>query len=82
MLPAKLAEAIRTSSPKTDLELVDQAGGVPEAWPVIARVLLFLPSAASVVGLLCGLRDPACLCLHDRISGTRVIPLAPPSGAS
>jgi uncharacterized RDD family membrane protein YckC len=56
----------------TDLRLVgDQEDEVPFAG-VLLRVVLFLPVAASLIGLLWALFDPLRRCVHDVLSGTRI----------
>jgi uncharacterized RDD family membrane protein YckC len=59
------------------LALVSDEGSrdVPVASTVL-RVLLFIPSALSVIGLLWGAVDGRCRCLHDVLSGTRIAPLS------
>ncbi len=59
----------------TELRLI--AEEVPEAVPAHAiffRVLLFPAVAASLLGLCQSLFDPGRRCLHDRLTGTRVVP--------
>ncbi len=59
------------------LALVSEDGSrdIPVA-STILRVLLFIPSALSVIGLIWGTFDSRCRCLHDVLSGTRIAPLA------
>jgi uncharacterized RDD family membrane protein YckC len=59
------------------LALVSEQGSrdIPVA-STILRVLLFIPSALSVIGLIWGTFDSGCRCLHDILSGTRIAPLA------
>ena len=59
------------------LALVSDEGSrdIPFASTVL-RVLLFIPSALSVVGLVWGTVDARCRCLHDVLSGTRIAPLS------
>ncbi len=40
---------------------------------VLLRILLFPPSALSVLGLAWAIFDPACRCTHDVLTGTRVV---------
>ena len=58
----------------THLVLVDADGDEVSTQAVLLRVILFLPAMASVVGLLWGVIDPKCRCLHDHLSGTRIVP--------
>lgn len=58
----------------THLVLVDARGNEASPRAVLLRVILFLPAVASVVGLLWGVIDPKCRCLHDHLSGTRIVP--------
>ncbi len=57
----------------THLVLVDAHGNEVSTRSVLLRVILFLPAVASVVGLLWGVIDPKCRCLHDHLSGTRIV---------
>jgi uncharacterized RDD family membrane protein YckC len=59
----------------TDLRLVGdyEKDQVPTS-AILLRVLLFLPSVLTVVGLLWSLFDPFCRCLHDLVSRTRIEP--------
>lgn len=59
----------------TDLRLVDE-NGVQEVsqGAILLRVLLFLPSVITVIGLAWALFDPWCRCLHDLLSHTRIEP--------
>jgi uncharacterized RDD family membrane protein YckC len=41
---------------------------------ILLRVMLFLPSALTVVGLGWAIFDPLCRCLHDLVSRTRIEP--------
>jgi uncharacterized RDD family membrane protein YckC len=41
---------------------------------ILLRVMFFLPSALTVVGLGWAIFDPLCRCLHDLVSGTRIEP--------
>jgi uncharacterized RDD family membrane protein YckC len=59
----------------TDLHLVaDQEERELTVGAILLRVALFLPSAATVIGLGWALFDPLCRCLHDLGSRTRVEP--------
>ncbi len=58
----------------TDLRLVGEDSMDFTARSLFLRITLFLPVSATVIGLLWGIFDPWCRCLHDRLSGTRVIP--------
>ena len=58
----------------TDLRLVGEDSMEFTARSLFLRITLFLPVSATVIGLLWGIFDPWCRCLHDRLSGTRVIP--------
>jgi uncharacterized RDD family membrane protein YckC len=60
----------------TELKLVGADGRAPEFGGVLIRVLLFLPVLATVVGLILALFDPECRAVHDRLSGTKVVPLS------
>lgn len=57
----------------TDLELSDEESEEIPFGSICLRICLFLPVAATLVGLLWGFFDPGCRCLHDRLSQTRVI---------
>ncbi|MGW8179427.1 MAG: RDD family protein, partial [bacterium] len=41
---------------------------------ILLRVLFFLPSALTVVGLAWAIFDPLCRCFHDLVSRTRIEP--------
>lgn len=58
----------------TDLELVGEDFKEASPGALVLRTALFLPLAATGVGLLWSLFDPGCRCLHDLLSGTRVVP--------
>ncbi len=57
----------------TDLRLVEDERDHPTSGAVLLRTLLFLPLAASVVGLVWALFDDQRRCWHDQLSGTRVV---------
>jgi len=59
----------------TDLRLVGEyeKDQIPTS-AILLRVLLFLPSVLTVVGLLWSIFDPFCRCLHDLVSRTRIEP--------
>jgi uncharacterized RDD family membrane protein YckC len=59
----------------TSVRLVDQYGGQVPLRRILLRVLLFLPSAALLLGLFPAIFDPWCRCLHDRLSRTAVLPV-------
>ena len=59
----------------TDLQLIGEDSTELTARSLFLRITLFLPVSATVVGLLWGIFDPWCRCLHDRLSGTRVVPV-------
>lgn len=59
----------------TELRLTsEEEGGAVSTRQIFLRVALFLPIAATLVGLLWSLFDPQCRALHDRFTGTRVEP--------
>lgn len=58
----------------TDLQLVGEESETVSFQSLLLRVCLFLPVAATVVGLLWSVFDPWCRCVHDRLSKTRVVP--------
>ncbi len=61
----------------TDLRVVDEAEGRPEARQILLRCGFYLLSlAAAGLGLLWGCFDRQAKCLHDRLSGTKVVRLA------
>jgi uncharacterized RDD family membrane protein YckC len=63
----------------TELRLVSEEDGRnPNLGTILLRVLLFLPSLASVAGVASSLFDPMARCVHDLLSGTRVEPLEKP----
>ena len=57
----------------TDLRIVGMKENRTTMSQVIRRSISFLVSLFSLVGLLIGFFNPKCLCLHDYLSGTRVI---------
>lgn len=60
----------------TELQLAAEDETNTMAVPVSGitmRVVLFIPVAVSVVGLLWALFDDRCRCLHDVISGTQIV---------
>lgn len=59
----------------TDLQLVAEESETVPFQSLVIRICLFLPVAASVVGLLWSIFDPWCRGVHDRVSGTRVVPI-------
>ena len=59
----------------TDLQLIDEESDDPSLGSICLRICLFLPVAATVVGLVSGFFDRRCRCLHDRLSQTRVVPV-------
>ena len=59
----------------TDLQLVGEDSGEVSFPSLVLRVSLFLPVAATVLGLLWCVGDPWCRCAHDRASKTRIIPI-------
>ncbi len=59
----------------TDLRLVGEDSGKVSFPSLVLRVFLFLPVAASVLGLLWCLGDPWCRCAHDRVSRTQIVPI-------
>ncbi|MEE8348304.1 MAG: RDD family protein [Acidobacteriota bacterium] len=66
----------------TDLKLVGEKSEEVSLPALVLRVFLFLPVAATVLGLFWCLGDPWCRCAHDRISNTRIIPVKPrPAGS-
>ena len=59
----------------TNLHLVgesEEEGLTPTA--VLLRVLFFIPSVITVIGLAWAIFDPLCRCFHDLVSRTRVVP--------
>lgn len=60
----------------TELRVIDGENSEPGMLRTLARVVLFLVAALSVVGLLIALFDPQCRALHDRLTGTKVVPEA------
>lgn len=57
----------------TELRLVAEDGEAPATLrQVTSRILLFVPSAVSMIGLAWSLKDPHCRTAHDLWSGTRV----------
>lgn len=63
----------------TDLQLVGEESKNVSFPSLALRILLFLPVAVTVLGLLWGVFDPWCRCVHDRASKTRIIPITPAS---
>jgi len=61
----------------TDLQLVGEDSKEVSFPSLVLRVFLFLPVAATVVGLFWCVGDPWCRCAHDRVSNTRIIPVNP-----
>ncbi len=61
----------------TDLQLVGEDSKPVSFSALVLRVFLFLPLAASVLGLFWCVGDPWCRCAHDRVSRTRIIPIDP-----
>jgi len=59
----------------TDLRLVGEESETVPFQSLVIRICLFLPVVATVVGLLWSIFDPWCRGAHDRVSGTRVIPI-------
>jgi uncharacterized RDD family membrane protein YckC len=59
----------------TDLQLVGEESETVPFQSLVIRICLFLPVVASVVGLLWSIFDPWCRGAHDRVSGTRVVPI-------
>ena len=57
----------------TDLQLSGEDSEEPPFIWVVVRIVLFLPVAATVVGLILALFDSECRALHDRLSRTKVI---------
>ncbi len=60
----------------TELRVIDGENREPGMFKTFARVVLFLISAVTVVGLVLALFDPQCRALHDRLTGTKVVPEA------
>ncbi len=60
----------------TDLQLLPEKPGEIGPWPILVRVLIFLPVLATGVGLLWSIFDSSRRCLHDLISGTCVLPIS------
>lgn len=61
----------------TDLQLVGEDSKEVSFPSLVLRVFLFLPVAATVLGLFWCVGDPWCRCAHDRVSNTRIIPVNP-----
>jgi uncharacterized RDD family membrane protein YckC len=61
----------------TDLQLVGEESEEVSFPSLVLRVFLFLPVAATVLGLCICVGDPWCRCAHDRVSKTRIIPIKP-----
>jgi uncharacterized RDD family membrane protein YckC len=61
----------------TDLQLVGEDSQEVSFPSLVLRVVLFLPVAATVLGLFWCVGDPWCRCAHDRVSNTRIIPVTP-----
>jgi uncharacterized RDD family membrane protein YckC len=61
----------------TDLQLVGEDSKEVSFPSLVLRVFLFLPVAATVLGLFWCVNDPWCRCAHDRVSNTRIIPVIP-----
>ena len=59
----------------TDLQLVGEESETVSVQSLVIRICLFLPVVATVVGLLWSVFDPWCRGVHDRVSGTRVVPI-------
>lgn len=59
----------------TDLHLVGEEAEEISLDHLLLRVCLFLPTVTTVGGLLWGVFDSRCRCLHDRLSKTCVVPL-------
>jgi uncharacterized RDD family membrane protein YckC len=57
----------------TDLQLSGEDSEQPPFVSAVIRILLFLPVAASVVGLVLALFDSECRTLHDRLSRTKIV---------
>ena len=57
----------------TDLQLTGEGSEDVPFGSMCLRIALFLPVAATVVGLAWGFLDPSCRCLHDCLSRTRVV---------
>jgi len=71
----------------TQVKLRNSTGDAsPAVTSIVLRVVLFLPSVISVIGLIWAVFDSRRRCLHDRLSGTQVITAAHnralPSGTS
>ena len=66
----------------TRLRLVSekQEESIPK-WAVALWIFLYPPATVTLVGLLWGFIDPWRRCIHDRLSGTRVISLGEPVSA-
>ena len=61
----------------TDLRLVrENEDDEVSVGAILLRVLLFLPSALTVIGLAWAIFDPMCRCLHDLLSRTRIEPVS------
>lgn len=58
----------------TYLRLVGEKSEEVAIFSLLVRTICFLPVAVTVLGLVAAIFDPWRRCLHDRISGTRVIP--------
>ena len=59
----------------TDLQLVGEESETVPFQSLVIRICLFLPVVVTVVGLLWSIFDPWCRGAHDRVSGTRVVPI-------
>ena len=59
----------------TDLQLVGEEAEEVSLDHLLLRICLFLPTVTTVAGLLWGVFDSRCRCLHDRLSKTCVVPL-------
>ena len=58
----------------TYLQLVGEKSEEVATFSLLVRTTCFLPVAVTILGLVAAIFDPWHRCLHDRISGTRVIP--------
>jgi uncharacterized RDD family membrane protein YckC len=58
----------------TDLQLIGEDRREVTTASILLRVVFFLPSALTVIGLGWALFDPLCRCLHDLVSRTRIEP--------
>lgn len=61
----------------TELQLVGEDSQEVSIPSLVLRVFLFLPVAATVLGLFWCVCDPWRRCAHDRISNTKIIPVTP-----